>query len=335
MKGPGFTGFGMKKGVASVPEDGAGAAGPEAKANRDDEEGNKADPLDFSLPPIDSTPDPYNDPGFDDVDPEDIYVPGLDDDYGGLGLAYGYNGAYGVGGVYDDDGEGGATDLESPTKSLSSLAGSDSDSDSDFDDDGELPQGHEEEEEAGGRNGRGFRFEPDVVSTQKEEQMRLAGFVPPSSNNPFVDSSLRLPTEPLALLQQYQSQSQLSQSQAESQERGRGWSPNKPLMSLQSSQPQSQSPDKLASQNRLTRRSSTISPAKSSQAMYGKYNSQFDVKKRVEEVDRLLEKDLELDSSYAGSVVGVSVNDAEEEDDEEDEERDGKLFEGWLKDTSD
>jgi hypothetical protein len=330
-----------------------------------------SDPFDISLPPtsIEPNPDHYTnddedhhpgdfDHNHDEVDPEDIYVPGLDDDYGGLGLAYGYSnnngnggGAYGVGGVYDDDdGEGGITDLESPTKSLSSLAGSDSDSDSD--DDGELPQDPEEGEEAEGpgRAGAGalgggegveeFVFEPDVVSTQKEEQMRL--LVPSSSsgnnnNNPFLDSSLRLGmTEPLALLQQYQSQSQISQSQERSL--GRGRSPNKPLMSLQSSQPQPspQSPDKLTSQSqRLTRRkSSTISPAKSSQAMYGKYNSQFDVKKRVEEVDKLLERDLELDSSYAGSVVGASVADVDEDEDKEGE-GDEKLFEGWLKDTSD
>jgi hypothetical protein len=60
------------------------------------------------------------------------------------------------------------------------------------------------------------------------------------------------------------------------------------------------------------------------------------VKRRVEEVDKLLERDLELDSSYAGSVVGASVVGGDEDEDENGEgEGDEKLFEGWLKDTSD
>ncbi|KAF6758462.1 hypothetical protein DFP72DRAFT_887313 [Ephemerocybe angulata] len=75
-------------------------------------------------------------------------------------------------------------------------------------------------------------------------------------------------------------------------------------------------------------------------AVYGKYNSQFDVRARVEEVDRLLGKDLDLDVDYreVGRATEVDVDEDEDEGSEGDsplrrKAKDDDIFSGWLKDV--
>ncbi|KAF5311536.1 hypothetical protein D9611_011533 [Ephemerocybe angulata] len=77
-------------------------------------------------------------------------------------------------------------------------------------------------------------------------------------------------------------------------------------------------------------------------AVYGKYNSQFDVRARVEEVDRLLGKDLDLDVDYREVERAKEVDVDEDEDEDEGSDgdsplrrkaKDDDIFSGWLKDV--
>ncbi|KAJ3530845.1 hypothetical protein NMY22_g8408 [Coprinellus aureogranulatus] len=62
--------------------------------------------------------------------------------------------------------------------------------------------------------------------------------------------------------------------------------------------------------------------------VYGKYNSQFDVRSRVEEVDRLLGKDLEFESGDYCGKTGVQADGAANGKKGEED-----IFSGWLKDV--
>lgn len=236
---------------------------------------------------LDASPEDY---GIPDFNLDHISLPGLggdgqEDDGDGVPGGDSYGG-FGMGpfaseGIYD------GIDLSSPEKSLSSLAGSDSE-DSDEEEEDEVSQNvlptpsvHEEDEVLNvvGLNPANLSFNPQFASTQKEEQLQLTCAPPASGNPPLFGISSNNPfLGNLAL-------SQVSPARSASFV---GLSPSKTFSSSQPSM------------------------------VYGKYNSQFDVRRRVEEVDRLLERDLELESGYAGGG-----GQRQEED----------IFSGWLKDV--
>ncbi|KAJ3513791.1 hypothetical protein NMY22_g14937 [Coprinellus aureogranulatus] len=200
---------------------------------------------------------------------------------------------YAAGGVYDD------VDLASPAKSLSSLAGSDSE-DTDEEEEDEVSQNVlpkpslPTDDDAAAVEGlvdaaADLSFDPQFASTQKEEQaMRLKSAPAPNGSQPLFGVSSSNPFLGNLAL------SQVSPSKSSS---FGGLSPTRNY----SSQPS---------------------------MVYGKYNSQFDVRSRVEEVDRLLGKDLEFESGeYCGQngvqTDGVTNGKKGEED----------IFSGWLKDV--
>ncbi|TEB28367.1 hypothetical protein FA13DRAFT_805917 [Coprinellus micaceus] len=192
-------------------------------------------------------------------------------------------------GIYEE------VDLASPAKSLSSLAGSDSEDTSDEEDEDEvsqnilptssLPQSQKEANLVfGALDPANTSFDPQFASTQKEEQEQLkAAVAAPSGTAPIFGISSSNPFLGNLALSQRVSPVRSSQSY------GAGLSPSKAHSSSQPS------------------------------VGWGKYNSQFDVKGRVEEVDKLLGRDLDLEFEPATRKERTEDND---------------MFKGWLKDVS-